>query len=72
MSNTLNELVRAQILAEGPDIASEQDWINQAQFDKVRDAYVDEQLNAMTNVELLQRISDIVSPSLNLSKPSWL
>lgn len=57
MSKTLNELVREQILAEGPDLPSEQDWRSQAAYEVRRDEYVDEQLNAMTNVELLERIS---------------
>lgn len=45
---TLNELVREQILAEGPQIT---DYIT-------RKDYVDGVLNAMPNVELLDRISD--------------
>ena len=60
MSTTLNSLVRKQILAESPDIASAQYWANQAQYNDACvacDAYVDEQLNTMNNVELLERIS---------------
>jgi hypothetical protein len=55
MSNTLIELVRERMQAEGVE------WWQ-----------VNERLDAMTNVELLQRISDIVSPALNLERPSWL
>jgi hypothetical protein len=59
--STLNELVRKQILAEGPDIASSRDqWTHQAQYDQAREDYVDGVLNAMTNVELLERISDVL------------
>ena len=50
--STLNELVREQILAEGPEYLDGDA--------KLQDEYVDEQLNAMTNVELLERISDIL------------
>jgi len=64
MSKTLNEMVRGQVLAEGPDIASEQDWINQGQYDDACSAYIDEQLDAMTNVELLERISAALESAL--------
>lgn len=48
MSNkTLNELVRKQILMEGPQICDE----------RMREDYIDSQLNELTNVELLERIS---------------
>lgn len=56
---TLNQRVREQILAEGPDIASSRDqWTHQAQYDQACEDYVDCALNAMPNVELLERISD--------------
>ena len=48
MSTTLNQLIRDQILAEGPQIET---YI-------YRESYVDGQLNTLTNVELLERISD--------------
>jgi hypothetical protein len=58
-STTLNRLVRDQILAEGPDIASERDrWPSQDAYEHRCQNYVNEQLNDMTNVELLERISD--------------
>jgi hypothetical protein len=54
---TLNQLVRNQILSEGPDIASSRDqWTHQKQLDGV--------LNAMTNAELLERISDALEAYL--------
>jgi hypothetical protein len=49
MSTTLNELVRDQILAEGPQTPL-----------LAATRYVDRELNAMTNVELLERISDAI------------
>jgi hypothetical protein len=56
---TLKQLVRDQILAEGPDIASTRDqWTHQEQYNRACYDYVDGELNAMTNVELLERISD--------------
>jgi hypothetical protein len=56
MNTTLNELVRDQILAEGPEI--EQSGNTQASYVDACNNYVDEQLNMMTNIELLERISD--------------
>lgn len=47
MSTTLQEMVREQIAAEGPDDNG-----------PVSEEYIDDQLNHMTNVELLERISD--------------
>jgi hypothetical protein len=47
MSTTLHRLVRDRILAEGPHSPLPADTI-----------YVDRELNAMTNAELLERISD--------------
>ena len=47
MSKTLNGLVREQILAEGPDSLITSSY-----------EYIDNQLNEMSNVELLERISD--------------
>jgi hypothetical protein len=61
MSGSLNELVRDQILAEGPDIASEQDWVNQAHYEQVRDEYIEEVLDSMRLSELLERISDALA-----------
>lgn len=63
MSTTLNELVRDQIIAEGPQIviASE------------RERYVDETLNHMTNVELLERISDaLFHAATQMAARPWL
>jgi hypothetical protein len=62
MSTTLNQLVRDQILDEGPDeigfatslVEQSSNW----------ERYVDEQLNAMTNVELLERISNVLHEQL--------
>jgi uncharacterized protein YheU (UPF0270 family) len=48
--STLNELVREQVLAEGPEYLDGDS--------RLQDEYVDAELNAMTNVELLERISD--------------
>jgi hypothetical protein len=64
MSSTLSELVRAQILAEGPDIAGEQDWDNQHKYDDACEAYIDETLDQMTRAELLERISDALDQIL--------
>jgi uncharacterized protein YpiB (UPF0302 family) len=52
---TLNELVRAQILAEGPQIS--EGYHTQLQVEYARDRYIDEQLDSMTRAELLERIS---------------
>lgn len=58
-------LVRAQILAEGPDIPSEQEnWDSQEAFDTRCNEYIDETLNAMPNSEFLSRISDAIEESL--------
>jgi hypothetical protein len=63
MSKTLNEMVREQILAEGPDIASSRDkWTHKAQYDRACEDYVAGALNAMPNVELLERISNALTP----------
>jgi hypothetical protein len=61
MSVTLNELIRAILLAEGPDIASERDYTDRNHYEAACSEYVDGQLNAMSNVELLERISDAVA-----------
>jgi hypothetical protein len=61
VNKTLSDLVRKQILAEGPDIASMKGYAmyaNRREYDTACVDYVDEQLNALTNVELLERISD--------------
>ena len=55
-ADNLMDLVRDQILEEGP--ASLKDYISQNAYLDACTDYVDEQLNAMTNVELLERISD--------------
>jgi hypothetical protein len=59
MSITLNELVRDQIIAEGPQIE------DPAQ----RERYVDSQINILSNVELLERISDAVQHGV---RTQWL
>jgi hypothetical protein len=51
MSKTLNELVREQILAEGPSYERES-------HNTLQDYYVNDRLNSMTRVELLERISN--------------
>lgn len=48
MSTTLSEMVRSQILAEGPDLEGP----------TACDRYIDETLSMMSNLELLERISD--------------
>jgi hypothetical protein len=55
MRASLNQLVRDQILAEGPDD------VLQAAPTWEQSMYVDGQLNAMTRVELLERISDALA-----------
>jgi hypothetical protein len=56
MGKTLSELVRDQILVGGPQIG---DGIKtQAEVEYRREEYVNEQLDAMTRAELLDRISD--------------
>jgi uncharacterized protein YheU (UPF0270 family) len=54
-SATLNQLVRDQILVEGPQIGDE--YETQRQVDNAREAYVDETLDQMTRTEMLERIS---------------
>lgn len=54
MSTTLNERVREQILAEGPQIGEEMQC----------ERYIDAHLLAMTNVELLKLISDALPEAL--------
>lgn len=48
MSTTLNQMVRDQILAEGPQMESVE----------ARERYINEQLHYMPHSELLERISD--------------
>jgi hypothetical protein len=50
MSKTLNELVREQILAEGPQLESDK-----------REWYVAMKLYHMSNAELLERVSDALA-----------
>ena len=69
MSGTLNELVRKQILAEGPDLASIRLYTSQNAYVDECTNYVDEQLNSMSRVELLERISDALA-QLRPSLPS--
>jgi len=57
MSTTLNQLVRDQILAEGPQIELPEGSTQADYYDELT-SYVDGQLNAIANVELLERISD--------------
>jgi len=59
---TLNEMVREQILAEGPDLPSERDWTSQSDYEARRELYIDEQLESMSNAELLERISNALTP----------
>lgn len=49
--NTLNERIRHQILMEGPQICD----------DDERELYVSGELNAMNNMELLERISAAIA-----------
>lgn len=72
MSTTLNELVREQILAEGPDIASEQEWTDQTHYEAACREYVDEVLNCMTNVELLEYISNALQRATQMPVRPWL
>jgi hypothetical protein len=64
MSNTLNQVVRDQILAGGPEILDGES--------ELQEQYIDSELNAMTNVELLSRISDALHTFINPNKQSWL
>ena len=57
MSTTLNQLVRDQILAEGPQIMGP-DALTR------REEYTDDALSIMSNVELLERISDALQRAL--------
>ena len=67
----LNQLVRDQILAEGPDIASELDpWPSQDAHERRCENYVNEELNAMSRAELLERISDALTTLRDLNAPS--
>lgn len=59
---TISELVRKQILLEGSQIEPP-DGCSQAMHIELCENYVDEQLNAMTNVELLERISTALESS---------
>jgi hypothetical protein len=70
VSKTLNELVREQILAEGPDLPSEQDWTSQSDYEARRELYIDEQLDSISNAELLERISDQLDGLLSVSRLS--
>jgi hypothetical protein len=56
-STTLNQLVRDQILAEGPE---EFDGMYMTSV-PTQERYINEQLNAMTNAQLLERISDALT-----------
>jgi hypothetical protein len=71
-AKTLNELMRDQILAEGPQIELP-DGATQADYIDARNTYIDDQLNSMTNLELLERISDAVLKLTQYSDPrQWL
>jgi hypothetical protein len=62
VSKTLNELIRKQVLCEGPQIG---DGFNRHEdVERSRENYVDETLNSMTNVELLERISDQLNAAM--------
>jgi hypothetical protein len=60
MSTTVSELVRKQILAEGPGIFEKYQWQSQSDYIDACTNYIDGQLNGMSNVELLERVSDAV------------
>jgi hypothetical protein len=71
---TLNELMRDQILAEGPQIELP-DGATQADYIDARNTYIDDQLNSMTNLELLERISaahEVLDAKLLEQVKSWL
>jgi hypothetical protein len=69
VSTTLNQLVRDQILAEGPDIASLKEYISQRAYVDACENYIDVELNAMNNVELLRYISDALAHGV---RTQWL
>ena len=77
---TLNELVRDQILAEGPEIDPEGSaslpGADRNLYRLMCNLYVDEQLNFhMTNLELLERISaahEVLDAKLLEQVKSWL
>jgi len=65
MSITLNQLVRDQILAEGPEYLDGDT--------RLQDEYVDEQLDALRTHELLERISTAVQTLTERPDPrQWL
>lgn len=64
MSNTLVDLVRDQVLAEGPDIASMSNYVSQRAYDEACEEYVDLAIDLMPHTELLQRISDALEAYL--------
>jgi hypothetical protein len=65
-AKTLNRLVRDQILAEAPSYERES-------HKSLQDYYVNDQLRSMSNVELLERISDALQTLTERSDPrQWL
>jgi hypothetical protein len=57
MSSTLSELVREQILAEGPEYLADV-------IPMMREDYITAQLDNMSNSQLLERISDAIDRRL--------
>jgi hypothetical protein len=56
---TLNELVRDQVLAEGPDLSGGRDWDS---YLYACEDYIDNELNnEMSIAELLERISEALA-----------
>lgn len=65
MSTTLKDMVRDQILDEGPEI--------EPSTASNREYYIDATLNSMTNVELLERISDALQrAATSMAVRPWL
>ena len=64
MSQSLEQIVRNQILEEGPDFSEDRE------YHRACERYVDGQLNHMSTSELLRRISEALS--LAELRKSWL
>jgi len=63
MSTTLDELVRHQVLMEGPQIEDRDD----------RERYIDEIINSWTHAYLLERISDaFLHATTRMARRPWL
>jgi hypothetical protein len=67
-AKTLNELIRDQILAEGPQIELP-DGATQADYINARNTYIDDQLDSMTTRELLGRVIDAARKITQYSDP---